>query len=162
MSFKDFVSYNIFVDLDGVLVDFDNGFMKLTNQHPDLYEREHGEKQFWKRVEAEGKEYWANLDWMKDGKDLWKYVKKHSPSILSSPSMDPDSVRGKKMWLNKHLQGVHAIIDRNKAQYVKNGKQDILIDDTPKQIKRWEDAGGTGILHVNAKDTIKQLKKLGV
>ena len=38
----------------------------------------------------------------------------------------------------------------------------ILIDDFASNIKRWEAAGGIGILHKNANDTIQQLKKLGL
>lgn len=39
---------------------------------------------------------------------------------------------------------------------------DILIDDMEKNITRWVEAGGVGILHVNAADTIEQLKALGL
>ena len=38
----------------------------------------------------------------------------------------------------------------------------ILIDDMQKNIDQWKAAGGIGILHTNAKDTIKKLKDLGL
>ena len=36
----------------------------------------------------------------------------------------------------------------------------VLIDDEPKNIEAWEDAGGIGILHTSAKETINKLKEL--
>jgi hypothetical protein len=38
----------------------------------------------------------------------------------------------------------------------------ILIDDMEQTIKEWKNAGGIGILHTSAADTISQLKKLGL
>lgn len=39
-------------------------------------------------------------------------------------------------------------------------KNFILIDDTPKKVVDWQNAGGIGILHKNASDTISKLRKL--
>ena len=39
-------------------------------------------------------------------------------------------------------------------------KKYVLIDDRPKNIEAWENAGGIVILHTSAADTIEQLKKL--
>ena len=38
----------------------------------------------------------------------------------------------------------------------------ILIDDYSETIERWRAAGGKGILHTSADDTIKQLKMYGL
>ena len=38
----------------------------------------------------------------------------------------------------------------------------ILIDDKKSNIDEWRAAGGIGILHTSAADTIQQLKKLGL
>jgi len=35
-----------------------------------------------------------------------------------------------------------------------------LIDDLPRNIDPWIEAGGIGILHKNTEDTIKKLKKI--
>ena len=45
-----------------------------------------------------------------------------------------------------------------KAVFAKKGN--VLIDDRPKNIEAWENAGGIGILHKSAKHTIDELKKL--
>ena len=36
----------------------------------------------------------------------------------------------------------------------------VLIDDRPKNIEAWEAAGGIGIIHTSAKETIEKLKEL--
>lgn len=41
-------------------------------------------------------------------------------------------------------------------------EQEDIIDDKEKNINDWNNAGGTGILHRNAINTIEQLKKLGL
>jgi hypothetical protein len=38
----------------------------------------------------------------------------------------------------------------------------ILIDDMEQTIREWKNAGGIGILHTSAANTIKELKKLGL
>ena len=48
----------------------------------------------------------------------------------------------------------------DKAKYA--NKDSILIDDRKQNIDHWIESGGIGILHTSAKDTIKQLKKLGL
>ena len=48
----------------------------------------------------------------------------------------------------------------NKKDYA--DKNSILIDDYSKNIEQWRAAGGIGILHTSAEDTIKQLQKLGL
>jgi hypothetical protein len=47
-----------------------------------------------------------------------------------------------------------------KAAYAKPNH--ILIDDREKSIQPWREAGGIGILHTSAADTISQLQKLGL
>jgi len=43
-----------------------------------------------------------------------------------------------------------------------SGKNKILIDDREDTINRWNAAGGIGILHTSAPNTIEQLKQLGL
>ena len=42
------------------------------------------------------------------------------------------------------------------------GPERILIDDMEQTINEWNKAGGVGILHTSATNTISQLKKLGL
>ena len=48
-----------------------------------------------------------------------------------------------------------------KPQYC-TGKGCILIDDMERNIKEWNEMGGTGIVNVSAEDTMSRLKELGI
>ena len=116
------------------------------------------------------KEYWSEMPWHPDGKALWKAIKPLNPIILSTPAASANRKDGKREWVKTHLKISTVILSANKYEYVKDnlfvpkGKENykrILIDDTPKKISGWTSAGGIGILHKSARDTISKLKKLG-
>jgi hypothetical protein len=101
---------------------------------------------------------------MPDGQELWRYIKKYKPNILSSPSRSSTSKVGKEAWLKMHLQNSYKkayFYPRNQKQLFSDVNR-ILIDDLPNTIEEWNAKGGTGILHTSAANTIKELKKLGL
>ena len=178
--------YIIFCDLDGVLVDFDKGYSQLMknysqlikNHSPHTYishtDTPHADvqvkKEFWKTFNnaisstniSEFK-YWSELEWMPDGKQLWSYIKKYNPYILTAPTFNPESKEGKSLWVTKHLDNVRKLYFKSsstKAEYSRKNR--ILIDDRAATVDDWNARGGIGILHVSAQDTIQQLKQLGL
>lgn len=152
--------YKFYVDLDGVLTDLYRSFKDLTGI--DLYKHDIDDKEFWKPVDKAGYNFWLNIPWMKDGKELWDYVKKYEPEILSAPSQQNDSRVGKHDWVKRELPGVHLILRSasNKKEFA--SPDSILIDDRISNIDDWNKAGGIGILHTSTKSTIEELKKLGL
>ena len=71
--------YTIYCDLDGVLVDFDKGYEKLTGKHTSHTDVQ-TKSTFWRAFNhsllvknISEQEYWSKLDWMADGKELWNY-----------------------------------------------------------------------------------------
>jgi len=155
-------NFKIYCDLDGVLVDFRKGYKKLTGKEPPPADSEADKKAFWKPIDDYGAGFWADLEWTKDGKELWRYIKKFKPEILSSPSNSQTSVKGKKMWMSKNLPGVKLNLEqsRNKQKYAKTNY--ILIDDREDICERWENKGGIAIRHKGAASTISALKKLKI
>ena len=153
--------YKIYCDMDGVLVDFEKGYRELTGtyskNHPD-------NKSFWQPISDAGASFWANLDWMPDGEELWRYIKKYKPNILSAPSQDPSSRVGKEAWVKMNLKNnynkLYLYSRANKKLFA--GENRILIDDMQQTIDEWNAAGGIGIHHTSAANTIKELKKLGL
>jgi len=153
--------YKIYCDMDGVLVDFEKGYRELTGtyskNHPD-------NKSFWQPISDAGASFWANLDWMPDGEELWRYIKKYKPNILSAPSQDPSSRVGKEAWVKMNLKNnynkLYLYSRANKKLFA--GENRILIDDMQQTINEWNAAGGIGIHHTSAANTIKELKKLGL
>lgn len=160
--------YKLFVDLDGVLVDFLSGVHKFI---PDYSEQKYEtDKKFrdrlWDIIKAHAKEggkFWFDLQPMSDMKQLWNYVKSYNPEILTATGHGVKSAGEQKTdWVKKYLGNipVHLVMQaKDKQKYA--AKNHILIDDKRKAIDPWVAAGGIGILHTSAASTIEQLKKLG-
>ncbi len=111
-------------------------------------------------------EFWRDMPWMPDGQDLWNYVKPYNPIILSGPQ-GPNSKLGKTDWVRREL-GLgkdRVILTQTKHEEaiktLKMGKAALLIDDLPKYVVPFRNAGGIAIQHTSAKDTIEQLKEFG-
>lgn len=163
---------NIFLDLDNTIVDFVSSFKDKTCITPNEYEATRGKKEFWKLIKSWGEDYWATLPWMADGKELWEYISKYKPIILSAAESDY-MIRGKCRWLQDQIGYTDAPItdpanwkgqskvtmNKDKYKFILN-PGDILIDDTPKKIGPWNEHGGIGILHTSAQNTINKLKEL--
>ena len=173
--------YTIFCDLDGVLVDFDRGYKELTGKstkHQNSQNKDYFWKLFRDSLDEKGiteKQYWENLEWMSDGKQLWDYISPYNPYILTAPAVNHDLPADLKYKLehNESKQGKLEWVKRlpnMKKIYFKgsNFKQDlskpnrILIDDREPTIQQWNVKGGIGILHTSSNNTIKELKKLGL
>lgn len=152
--------FKLFVDMDGVIVDFNIGYQHLTGR--DITGQFYNDKEFWNPIDKAGYDFWIKLPWMKDGKKLWDYVKKYNPEILSAPSKQDDSRVGKHDWVKRELPDTHLILRsaKNKKEFAT--PTSILIDDMEKNIKSWTESGGIGILHKSTENTIKELKKLSL
>lgn len=150
--------YKIYCDMDGVLVDFVRGYQDLTGI--DMTGTFDNSDKFWDPINKAGYKFWIGLPWMSDGKQMWDYIKKYNPDILSAPSRQDDSRVGKNDWVKREIPGAHLILRtmKNKKEFA--CPKCILIDDLKPNIDSWVEAGGIGILHTSANETIKQLKKL--
>jgi len=153
-------NYKIFCDMDGVLVDFDKGYFKLTGI--DISDKFSNDTKFWDPINKAGYSFWINLEWMEDGKELWNYIEKYDPNLLSAPSREIESRVGKKDWVKKELPGVRLILRTAKHKKDLATSKGILIDDRKENIESWIGADGIGILHTSTEETIKELKKLGL
>jgi len=144
--------------MDGVLVDFIKGYEKLTGI--DITGTHHNSDNFWDPINQAGYDFWNELEWERDGKTLWNYIKKHNPTILSAPSKYDNSRVAKHDWVKRELPGTELILKYSKNKKELATPNSLLIDDRPENINDWVEAGGIGILHTSATDTINQLKKL--
>jgi hypothetical protein len=146
--------------MDGVLVDFNKGYKELTGV--DLGTEHRNDTHFWDPINDAGYDFWINLEWMSDGKRLWKYIEKYKPELLSAPSRQEDSRVAKFDWVYKELPTTKLILRSAKHKKDFAGPKNILIDDRIDNIQGWRDYGGIGIHHINTKHTIDQLKSLGL
>ena len=161
-------TYEIYVDLDGVIVNFAEHAKEITGIDIDNAGKDDRNK-FWKHVERhvkQGKPFFAAMSPMEDAYKLWNYVEKHSPTILSATGHIFGAGKEKRAWVRDHLgasvaeKAIFVRNSRDKAKYATSIS--ILIDDRTKSITPWVEAGGIGILHTTTELTIKQLKELGL
>lgn len=174
----------LYVDLDGVIVDFDKGLYNLIEKffkddkllskedrdnvilmHNKLTENKESIKHIlsnkslkntFRELVRLDTTWWHSLEWTQDGKVLWKHIKKYNPIVLSSPLNKTNSLEGKTAWVKKHLgDHVKLLVVDDKEKYAK--KNHLLIDDRDHILSRFVEAGGAGILHTSAQETIDKL-----
>ena len=154
--------YKVYCDMDGVIVDFEHGYDRLTGRKAPGVHSTYNKDDFWGAITKAGKDFWANLEWMPDGKQLWDYIKQYNPELLTAPSREESSRIGKQEWVDKHLPGTPIIFKQAKDKKDLAEPNAILIDDRKDNIAQWREAGGIGILHTSTSSTIKKLKQLGL
>ena len=161
---KEKISYKIFSDMDGVLTDFDESFLKYSEGIPPReYEKTYGKEKFWELIDGKGGVgFWVGMPWMEDGKQYWDYIKNYDTELLSSPSRSSTSRLGKRLWVRNNMPGVKLTLAQAAKKQNYAAPNHILIDDRPSNIDQWKSQGGIGILHTSAADTISQLKQLGL
>jgi hypothetical protein len=151
----------IFVDLDGVLGDFDGYYEKLFGVCPnqDTYEP----PDMWDNIRTHGT-FYRDQPLMPDALMLWEGIKKHHPSpiILSGvPWSIPDVAAHKRTWVNRNLGFFVPLIccpSREKFSYGKMG--DILIDDRLKYSHLWTKMGGEFVHYTSVSTTLQALSRL--
>jgi predicted kinase len=154
--------YKVYCDMDGVLVDFERGYNDLTGKQTPGVDSTYNKDDFWGAITKAGAKFWAELNWMSDGQQLWDYINQYNPKLLTAPSREKSSEIGKQEWVNNNLPGTPIIFKQAKDKKDLAEPNAILIDDRKDNIQQWIDAGGIGIRHTSTESTIKQLQKLGL
>jgi len=162
-------NYKIYVDMDGVVADFDKRFTDLSGMSPSEFESKNGKNAFWDFIDVKHKlAFWVGIPPMSDAQGLMDYVSKHDYEMLTAPSIKKESLMGKGLWIrNWAKKGLFPSKPKVNYKPAKNkhhfaAPNHILIDDKQSTIDSWNAAGGIGILHTSAGSTINQLKKLGI
>ena len=152
--------YTIFCDMDQVLTDLNQAFFNITGV--DIRGVYIDGPSFWEPINKAGLPFWEDMPWTSDGKELWGYIKKYNPTILSAPSDEIESRVGKIKWVKRELPGFKIILRKaeNKREFA--SPTSILIDDSKSNIEQWIESGGIGILHTSTEKTIRELKELGL
>ena len=163
--------YKVYLDMDGVLADFDQRFRDLSGMEPKEFENKYGKKAFWNLIDEEHKiKFWVGIPTMPGAADLVDAVKDYNYELLTSPSAKKQSYLGKILWVRNHTGDVFPSKPRINFKKAKEkhlvkpqlAKTDILIDDREDTIGRWNAAGGTGIVYKSIGQVLSDLKKLGL
>lgn len=145
----------LFVDMDGVLADFDTGYEQRFGRRPSKAD----DNVDWNLVRNTAN-FYRDLPPMPDFEQLWSGIAHLSPIILTGVPKSVDEAPGNKLaWVQKHIgkeQPMVACKSSEKSLYIRN-HGDILIDDWEKYRHLWEARGGCWITHVSATDTLRIL-----
>ena len=160
----------VYLDMDGVLADFFGGvellygvehWKQLTNDKTKDLKQEVINR-------IQGTDFFAVLPKFPTADALIDMVKEFTGgkfSINTSPLRGDheNSAKYKKLWISNNIQKPDDIIvTGRKESYATDkasGTPNILIDDRPINIQRWQGAGGFGILYQANRDSLDKVKK---
>ncbi len=147
----------VFLDMDGVLVDFRRGICEAFNRNDPSTNWEFWEN--WPNVTFEmvnatcTQEFWRTLKFTHDAQILlygWVDLMKKFEDItlLTTPMPNPGSWSGKYLWIRNNMPAKFIknviILQGSKAQLA--GPNTLLIDDKDENIEEFRAAGGRAIL----------------
>lgn len=160
----------VYLDMDGVIADFFGGVEKMfgVKHWKELTSKLTGGELKQEVIDRiTGSDFFANLPKFPTADSLIQLVKSATGgrfSILTSPLIGDheNSATQKKAWISKNIEQPDEIIvsgRKEKWSKQKDGTPNILIDDRPVNIERWEAKGGFGILYQANKDSIIKVQQ---
>jgi hypothetical protein len=154
--------FALFVDLDGVLADFDSGVLSVTGRLPD-----HQPKHVMWRKLAATDGFYEFLSWMPDGKQLWESVADRGPTILTGLPRGRWAEPQKRAWCARELGPEVPVITCRSIEKAKHARQltprsrvPVLIDDRISIRHAWERMGGVFIHHRDARQSLAELQSV--
>ena len=172
--------YQIYCDMDGVLTDFEKRFVTLLQQEgpkyyskatiaqvtrPKHFDKLEGTEEFWKFIDQYiGLEFWSEMEWMPNGRELWNFIQPYGPKLLTSPSRDNTSRLGKRLWVKENLVPAPEVLFRfGDAKSDFANENAILIDDKPSNLAAFAAKGGIAleVKDGEIQSVINKLKELG-
>lgn len=145
----------IYLDLDGVCCDFNKAALAIFGREDLILHKDYSisklmgltDKEFWEEITKKKENFWRDLEEYPWFDEMYKELKKIGDVYFcSAPTLDPNCVKGKLMWLQDRL-------GFNFKNYIFIGdkfllarKDNFLIDDFEDQCKKFGDHGGKIVL----------------
>ena len=163
----------IYLDMDGVLADFDKGVWKLCGMKtlPQNGKRDpHHDDLMWEAIRKVD-HFYDKLKLMPGARDMfneiWNQYGDRCEVLTGIPRPERNLVTAaedKIHWMHRVLNPdikVNAVCRKHKLDFC-TGPETILIDDREKTIREWQEKGGTAILHESADKTVDILRDMGI
>lgn len=137
----------LFLDLDGVMADFDAHFPAVFG----LDHRSLADDAMWEQINAHPS-YFLDMPPCAGAQQFFDEVRHLDPIILTAcPRTNyKHAATQKRQWVRKHLSTGVLVLPvmggHNKPLFM-HAPGDILIDDFERNTLAWEEAGGEAILH---------------
>ena len=162
----------IYLDMDGVLADFERGIRELCGVEPVKQgaRRPQEEDIMWEKARLVG-HFYDKLLPMPGALEMFQQIYEKYGDRCEILTGIPKPRRGlttagedKIAWVRRFLSAdiaVHIVFREEKKNYCK-GKGCILIDDYDKNIREWTENGSTGVLHISVEETMEKLREMGI
>lgn len=150
----------VFVDMDGVVADFDYAIQRLMPYSRQDWRHVHSNYIEEVLQSLSGTEFFYELPMFAQTNTLLQSIVNIAGgySILSKPlaSDVKNSSKFKHMWIIKNLmvEPEQIFFSDNKSQYAQGN---VLIDDQHMIIQDWEKSGGYGIVYDASKDKLSDV-----
>lgn len=159
----------IYLDIDDTLADTSRHVIKeykvssfSFNNKLFLIKHFHSIIKVWKKIKH-NHQFWESLPLKSDAKLIYETSKKITDEIHILTALPPLfypknklhfhlAAESKRNWVHKHFpnipkENIHVCYAKEKHLFIKGKPSNyILVDDSRKNIKNWENAGGIGIL----------------
>lgn len=151
----------VFVDMDGVLVDFVGGVLKHHKLPGTTVDRFKGSyaietildmtpAEFWTHLD-ENRKFWADLSPTRECfqiiESLERQFGKQHVYLLSSPAMSPDCYSGKAEWVAKHLPRYMSRLFLMGKKHFCAARGRLLVDDSDANVDMFRRFGGSAVLY---------------
>lgn len=136
---------------------FDSHVFDLFGAAP----RELGNDRLWALVAGHGT-FWLDMPLAPGALEFWESVRHHDPTFLTGvPASDRDrAAEHKRQWIARHFGEARVItcLSRDKPNFMR-APGDLLVDDFATNIRRWERAGGAGVLFRSFPQALAALRR---
>lgn len=151
----------LFLDMDGVIVNFLGGASKAHNR-PLPYDIEENRgiwetetlwgisaEDFWAPINAD-RNFWANLEKTPEADEIMKLCTEAvgiaNVAILTSPDRSANCFAGKIEWMFRHYPQLEGRMIFSRAKNFMSSPQRILVDDKDANCNEFRKEGGNAIL----------------
>lgn len=160
----------IYLDCDGVIVNFVQGCLKLwdldfVDDKPGFHQingwdhmpvflseqlgREVSESEFWEVIASKGSDFWADLDWLPWGKEVFNLCREHTDAVvlMTTPTEEPSCAAGKIEWINRNMpEDWRRRYALTPCKHHMAHPGAVLIDDSPDNNANFRAHGGSSFM----------------
>lgn len=150
----------LFIDLDGVLADFDGFYFSTFGQRLDRNTVD--PPGMWDNIDGYDR-FYASLPPMEGAAHFWGAVRMLHPNpiILTGIARKPGCAEEKREWVARHIDPTAEVITCLSKEKRNHGKPgDVLVDDWHKYQHLWEEMGGIFILHQSPAVSLLRLQSI--
>jgi 5'(3')-deoxyribonucleotidase len=158
MSKADDGKATVYVDMDGVVANFEKKFRDMFGVMPDKISGKDVYTQC-----AKDPHFFRDLEVIEKGRSMVLELKKHfNVKFLTTPMISVKYCKADKIeWVKEHFGNIDVIFSESKGDYAENDLT-VLVDDMKHNLKAFSEAGGTPIdfLKYSKDDIVKKIKSI--